>query len=418
MSLDKTDALLREALSTNEAPSEALLGRVRTQLSRQTDDAAQTVPRPAAPRMRAQRRLRIAALVAVLLLALGMTAYAVTSILSGSEISKIFGETTLSNAFSKTGIPVFAQKEAGGYRYTLTELVTGTDLTADIYKGDYPSNSRMYVALAIERIDGAPMTQDLTHDISPLLQGYEPWNWNVYTLNTWMQISVHEGVQYTILSCDDFSALADTGVKLIIGPKQKKGVFTECVSFDRETGDIALKPGYEDKAVLFDLPIPETYADAEKANEFLARVRATMSRETEQRTSIGMKKTNELFYMTGNSHNANVKEVRETAFWEDAKVLEETRHPFEALSNEQDKQDEHFVYLYRADPSVSGSELSVILPSNFKHTLEIECPPEQKIIARILVYDDVCKAVMLERDEKGFISSGVVLEKPLPKAEE
>lgn len=404
MTQHKTDALLRAALATSAAPDSALLLRVRTEYARRANADA-PVPRRTAVR----RRVRAAAVVVALLAVLCTSAYAVSRILSGSQLSQLWGEKTLSRAFAEMGVPVFAQKEADGYRYTLTELVAGAELSQAMYPEGFAADSRMYVALAIERTDGAPMTSDPVHIISPLLQGYEPWNWNVYTLNTTMCVTTHAGVQYTLLSCDDFSALADTGVKLLIVPKEKNNaLFSDWVSFDKNTGGIALKRDYADKAVLFDLPIPEQYADAQKAQEFLAQASEARTKQT---TAFGMRDTNEVFYMTDKSHSVNGDEVGENAFWDDAKPLEETRH---ALVEHESDANGAIAYTYHADPAVNGSELSVVLLPNYKQRLEAECPPGEKIIARVLVYDDICKAVMLERDANGNITAGVVLAKPVP----
>ena len=208
--------------------------------------------------------LKAVLLAAAVVAAMSVTAYAAIT-LAPRDVAQRAGNEALAAAFEgEDAITVNETKTVGDYNVTLMGLVSGTGLSRVESLPDSVDQDKTYAVLAYARTDGADITEgvpDLT--VSPLVEGYAPWRLNAWTLGGGVSSFAQEGVLYYLFECDNVEPFADRTVYLAVYPGTHIPPSAELFGFEDATGVITSKG----EAALFSLPLDESKANAQKAEE-------------------------------------------------------------------------------------------------------------------------------------------------------
>lgn len=208
--------------------------------------------------------LKAVLLAAAVVAAMSVTAYAAIT-LAPRDVAQRAGNEALAAAFEgEDAITVNETKTVGDYNVTLMGLVSGTGLSRVESLPDSVDQDKTYAVLAYARTDGADITEgvpDLT--VSPLVEGYAPWRLNAWTLGGGVSSFAQEGVLYYLFECDNVEPFADHTVYLAVYPGTHTPPSAKLFGFEDATGVITSKG----EAALFSLPLDESKANAQKAEE-------------------------------------------------------------------------------------------------------------------------------------------------------
>lgn len=247
---DKLDEILYDALQEDDAPSDLLNHQILSKA------------RMEGSTMKSTKKSLVAAAVAVCILFIGCgTAIAAYRYLSAKSTAKLLGSEELAGCFEESEI--VSTCEDGAYRFIY--LGNASVKLKDLFVSNADTAST-YVALAIERLDGKPITEDETFVASPLIQGLDPFKYNIYTMSggaTWKE---KDGIKYMILAVDTIEMFADRTIYLAIttGPDYKTGYV-----FDEATGEISANPDFDGINALFEMEIDAGKADVRAQEEYL-----------------------------------------------------------------------------------------------------------------------------------------------------
>ena len=206
---------------------------------------------------------RTGLLAAALAAAMTVTAAAAIALLRPQDVARHAGNEALAATFeSKEAIAVNEEKTVGDYEVTLMGLVNGEELSRVEGLPGGVVRDKTYAVLAYARTDGAPIEEDVPDlTVSPLVEGYAPWQLNAWTLGGGTCTFAENGILYYLFECDNVEPFADHTVYLAVYPGTHIPPSAELFGFDEATGDIEAKGD----AALFVLPLDKAKADPEKA---------------------------------------------------------------------------------------------------------------------------------------------------------
>lgn len=265
---ERLDNLLRSAMATNDEPDKSLNQKIIEEFNRRDKMKG-----------RNKKRIPVMAMVAIFILAMSVSVFAVWKSLTPVEIAEKLENQGLAKAFSgEDAIVINETQISGDYKITLLGIVSGRDISDFKYESnDVVKLDRTYAVVAIGKVDGTPMPglHDSEYDempffVSPFIKGQTPWNVNIITMNGGFSAFVEDGIWYRIVECDDIEIFADRG--LYLGVISDTFYDTEAYNFDSETGEITPNKDYEGVNILFDLPLNPEKSDHEKAEEYLQRL--------------------------------------------------------------------------------------------------------------------------------------------------
>ena len=232
--------------------------------------------------------------------------YVYTPTLTASEIvTKLGGripDKKLSTAFaSEDAININAFATSGDYLFTLISMVSGKNISATFAGSNIidENNIRTFFLVSVQRIDGKPMIYGGdNHDFcflngSPIIKGLDS--------ETRGYIHRHESgffsgpamtpdeiktdgviTRYCIISMScDIKIFADKGLYLGLDYFQQPWDINniqnliyhryglDAYIYNEETDEIISNPDYKYANVVFELPIDKSYADPEKAGQYL-----------------------------------------------------------------------------------------------------------------------------------------------------
>lgn len=265
--MNEIDKILKTALSPTEYPSEQLNNKIMNQIKESGE-----------VKMR-NRRLHIAVAVLLCMLIIPATAYAAYRYLLPKEAAYQMQDEKLGDAFEKDGKAVLQTKTEGDYKVTFLGQVTGESISERTGSAWELQPERIYIAVAVERVDGKEMTYDESLFISPLIQGLRPWNYNIVTMNGSYMEKIIDGVRYRIIECDNIEMFADKDLYLAVS--NTNFYSTEAFQFDEETGIITINEAYEGTNLLFDLELDPSKADQEKADAYIKEFEKEWNSETD-----------------------------------------------------------------------------------------------------------------------------------------
>lgn len=205
-------------------------------------------------------------LVAAIICMFATTAYAAYRYLNARQVADSFGDTKLADAFGDSSIASETVID-DNYKVTILGMTSGKNLS------NFKSSSwdvfpeRTYVAVAIEKTDGSDMTYDDTMLVTPLIEGLEPWRYNIFTMNGGYSANIIDGVLYRIIEIDSIEYFADRQVYLAV--LNSTFYNKEAYDYDENTGLISINENYDGTNILFDLKLDESKANQEKASKYL-----------------------------------------------------------------------------------------------------------------------------------------------------
>ena len=215
------------------------------------------------PTMKHQK-LRTGLIAAAVAAALSITAYAAVAMLRPQDVAQEAGNEALAAAFTQEGaVNVNETKTVGDYKVTLMGLVSGEGLSRVERLPGGITRDKTYAVLAYQRTDDTPITEDVPElTVSPLIEGYAPWQVNAWTLGGGTYTFAREGILYYLFECDSVEPFADRTVYLAVYPGTH--ILPDAATFAiSDEGHISVQAGAE--AVLFVLPLDKGKADPEKA---------------------------------------------------------------------------------------------------------------------------------------------------------
>ena len=206
----------------------------------------------------------LAAVIAVLIISVSAAAV----LLSPSQVAEELSDPLLAEAFQSEGAVLLNESvESGGYRITLSGLVSGAGLSR--WAAD-AEEDRTYAVVSLAAIDGTPLSQsDFTfgeYTLTPLVSGYSPVAVNNWTLGTQASRVDRDGVVYYLLDTQSLEMFADHTVYLAFyeGGLPSRELFSMA-----EDGSIAFAEDIAGPHALFTLPLDESKADPAAVDDFL-----------------------------------------------------------------------------------------------------------------------------------------------------
>ncbi len=223
------------------------------------------------------KKIPAAVLAAVLVLGLGsMTVFAAMKYLQPNQVVEDMQDERLADAFAgENAVLVNETQSYGGYRVTFLGIISGEQLSEGLSISDGEVHTdRSHIVVAIENADGTPMPDtsedayaELTFLVSPFIKGYNPVDYNAYSLAGNYTDMVEDGVLYRLLECDNIEMFADCG--LYLGVLDSVFYHAQAYHYDAATGEISRNEDYDGLNALFDLPIDVSKADPEAAAAYV-----------------------------------------------------------------------------------------------------------------------------------------------------
>ena len=213
--------------------------------------------------------LRTGLVAAAVAAALTITAGAAVMMLRPQDVAQRAGNEALAAAFeSGEAVTVNDTKTVGDYSVTLMGLVSGEGLSRVENLPDSITRDKTYAVLAYARTDGTPIEDDVPElTVSPLVEGYAPWQLNAWTLGGGTHSFAQDGVLYYLFECDNVEPFADHTVYLAVYPGTHVPPNAETFDFDEDTGAITEKAGAD--VAMFTLPMDKAKADPQRAQAIM-----------------------------------------------------------------------------------------------------------------------------------------------------
>lgn len=214
---------------------------------------------------------KIIAIAACITLVGVSTVFAAYKYLSAEQIAYKLGDNKLAEIFNNKDDNFIQQSEAiGDYKASIIDITSGKNISDfksslwDIYP------ERTYAVVAVEKTDGTEMTNDDEILVTPLIEGLEPWKYNIFTMNGGYCSDIIDGVLYRIIEFDNIEYFADRNIYIAV----LNDVFydTDAYSYDVKTGSITRNNDYEGTNILFNLNIDKSKADPQKAEEYIKEI--------------------------------------------------------------------------------------------------------------------------------------------------
>ena len=256
------DVLLKGCLHTEEMPDDRLHQRIMQEWKEDTD-------------MKKKRSYKAAAAAIVCIGALSaVTVHAAMRFLTPDEAAEEMGYEEVADLFRGEGaIAVNETQNGKEYAFTLLGMTEGENLLSLDEEGNAIEKDHFYAVMGISALDGSPLTKEEFWDsgegyfISPLIQGLEPWRYNIAAMDGGYAEIETDGVVYRMIDCDSIACFADREIYLCV--LDKTLYEKDAYDYDEQSSVIAPNQEYEGTNLLFRLPIPEEKADPDKAAQYI-----------------------------------------------------------------------------------------------------------------------------------------------------
>ena len=264
------DRMLSRALTQQAKPDAALQQKVCSQWKERRE-------------MNRNKKWMAAAAAVACVLAVTVSVGAAGRYLSSRQVAEEFNMDNMAKAFSEgNGIEINQTQTYGDYNVTLLGVTSGANLGWP--QPEEIEKEKTYAVVAIEKTDGTPMPdgtddQEMPQDffVSPLIEGYNPLNFNVMTMDGSVTWDVINGVEYRIVECDNVEIFADHKLHLCV--MNSTFYNKDAYNYDPETGVITPNADYTGMNLLFDLPLDASKADPQKVEEYLKDFKLMFSEE-------------------------------------------------------------------------------------------------------------------------------------------
>lgn len=201
---------------------------------------------------------------------LGITVFAAVHFLTPSEVARNLGDNKLASSFENTNFDAQTLTD-GKYTASLLGVVSGNDLSD--FKGcswDIMPE-RTYAVVAVEKTDKSPMTIGEPLMITPLIQGLNPWEYNIASMHGSYTEDIIDGVLYRIIEMDSIECFADQ--KIYLAVTDSFFINNEHFNIDNETGEITAKDDYSGTNILFEMEVDTSKANPEEASQYLVKLK-------------------------------------------------------------------------------------------------------------------------------------------------
>lgn len=215
---------------------------------------------------------RIVIIAAALCLAV-TTVFAAVKYLTPKEVAEKLGENELAKYFDGE----FEQPQTvtdGAYKATLLGVTFGKNLNRFDENGTELRAESTYAVIAVEKSDGSEMTYNDDITATPLIEGLEPWKYNIFTMNGGYIEKIIDGIRYRIIDCDSIECFADR--KLYIAVYDGMLPSSDKFAMNAESGEISAVESYEGTNILFGFELDAAKADGEKAEKMIAEINSQM----------------------------------------------------------------------------------------------------------------------------------------------
>lgn len=212
------------------------------------------------------KKNRYALLAAALAALLVVSAAAAVMMLSPKDVAQRAGNEILAAAFeSEDAIAVNKTQTVGGCNVTFMGMVSGEGLSRVESLEGGVRRDKTYAVLSFAHIDGTAIEDDVPElTVSPLVEGYAPWQVNAWTLSGGTHTFAEEGRLYYLFECDNVEPFADHTVYLSVYPGTHISPNTELFDYNEGTGAITSKD-----AAMFTLPLDPAKANPQKVQELV-----------------------------------------------------------------------------------------------------------------------------------------------------
>lgn len=272
--IDEMDALLKSCLHIEQEPDDVLHQKVMQKWKEQSNMKNRKFYKAAAA---------AAAVVMLSTLSVGaamrfFTPKEVATELAGMEIAELFE--------SDDAVLINETQEGAQYAYTLLGLTEGKNLLQLDTDGSYLEKDAFYAVVAVSQKDGSDLTlkefqeSENGHFISPLIQGLEPWMYNIASMNGGYSEMEKDGIVYRMINCDKIGYFADRQLYLCISDTAFYD--TDAYDYDEKSGIITQNMNYDGTNLLFDLPIESSRANANLAEKYLKELEDEWNPDTEE----------------------------------------------------------------------------------------------------------------------------------------
>lgn len=224
------------------------------------------------------RKLSVLAAACCIILGFSVTVFAALNFLTPKEVAIEYGDKQLAKAFeSKDAISMNESQSYENYVVTLLGTVSGKGLSQFCSDNEQVEKEKTYAVVAIKHKDGTPMpsTSDNNYGkepffVSPLIQGLNPKDYNIITMNGGYADMVKDGIMYRLIECDSIELFADK--QLYVGVSNTVFYDINAYEFDEKSGVISKNKNYKGLNLLFDLPLDKNKANNEEANKYLKQL--------------------------------------------------------------------------------------------------------------------------------------------------
>ncbi len=234
------------------------------------------------------KKLSTVAAVCCLILCCTVTAFAAWNFLTPKDIASEYGDKQLAKAFeSKDAVLINESQTYGKYMVTLLGAVSGSDLSDFCSDNNQVSTAKTYAVVAISQNDGTPMPATSSNEygkesflISPFIQGLNPKDYNIFTMNGGYFEIVKNGIMYRMIECDNIELFADRD--LYLGVSNTAFYNNEAYNFDEKTGKISPNSSYKEMNILFHLPLKSDKADKKAAELYLKKLALSQGNDVDK----------------------------------------------------------------------------------------------------------------------------------------
>ena len=214
---------------------------------------------------------KIIIIAACITLACVSTAFAAYKYLSAEQVADKLGDNKLAAIFNDK-LDIFNQqsKTIGDYKATIIDITSGKNISNFKSSSCDINSERTYAVVAVEKADGTEMNYDDEILVTPLIEGFEPWKYNIFTMNGGYCANIIDGVLYRIIEFDNIEYFADRNIYLAV---LNNGFYDiNAYNYDIKTGLIIRNNNYEGTNILFNLDIDKSKANPQKAEEYIKEI--------------------------------------------------------------------------------------------------------------------------------------------------
>lgn len=199
--------------------------------------------------------------------------FAAIHYLSPSEVADELGKNEVGKYFEESA-SLCETVTDGVYKATLLGVTFGKNLDRFDDEGDRLNADSTYAVIAIEKADGSEITYEDSVTVTPLIQGLEPWKYNIFTMNGGYCEKIIDGVRYRIIDCDSIECFSDR--KLYIAVYEGMLPSSDKFIIDAESGEISAVAQYDGTNILFEFELDASKADTQKAEQLIDEINSQM----------------------------------------------------------------------------------------------------------------------------------------------